>query len=340
MLPNSDRSEPQRLISGRYPMQASSKAPTYADIESAYRTVAQGLTPTPLIAAHDPGGEIDGQLYLKCELFQPTGSFKPRGVLNWMANATDAELASGLVTVSAGNHATALAWAAGEKDIPVTVVMPANASPMKIAAARALGANVELIGDIDDAWARAHELQAGGLILVPPYDDPRIITGAGTLGMEIIQQCPVVPDVVVCCVGGGGMISGVGLAIKHTYPRTRIVGVEPAGAPTLARSWAAGGPVTLESTTTIAASLGANRAGDWTHEISCQVVDELVALNEQDIIAGTRATLTGTRLYAEPGGAIAVSALLSGQVALNRNQTAVATVSGGNMDLSLLETLL
>lgn len=321
-------------------MQNPNIAPTPADIEAARAVVTASLAPTPLLHAADLGADLAGDLYLKCELLQPTGSFKLRGALNWMANASDTELARGLVTVSAGNHATGLAWAARQKNVPVTVVMPADASPMKTATARALGAEVELIGSIADAWERAAELEADGLTMVPPYDDPRIIAGAGTLGLEIIDQCPSAPDVVVCCVGGGGMLSGVGLAIRQAYPSARIVGVEPEGAATLTRSWAAGGPVTLETTTTIAASLAANRAGRWTHEISRQVVDEIVTLSEDEIIAGTKATLTRGRLFAEPGGAIAVAALLHGHVALDENETAVAIVSGGNMDLPLLKGIL
>ncbi|ROO26398.1 threonine ammonia-lyase [Salinisphaera orenii] len=321
-------------------MQPADTAPRAADIDAARAVVAERLAPTPLVRADDLGADLAGDLYLKCELLQPTGSFKPRGALNWLANASDAERAAGLVTVSAGNHATALAWAAASRGLPVTVVMPADASPLKAESARALGATVELIGGIDDAWARARELEASGLTLVPPYDDPRIIAGAGTMGLEILDQCPRVPDVVVCCVGGGGLISGVGLALKQAHPDIRVVGVEPAGAPTLARSWAAGEPVTLASTDTIAASLGANRAGRWTHAVSRQVVDELVAIDEPQIVAGTRATLTRGRLHAEPGGAIAVAALLAGRVPLAAGQTAVAIVSGGNMDPSLLRDLL
>lgn len=321
-------------------MQRADTAPRATDIEAAHTVVAEHLAPTPLVRANDLGAELAGDLYLKCELLQPTGSFKPRGALNWLANVSAAERAAGLVTVSAGNHATALAWAARSRERPVTVVMPADASPLKAESARALGATVELIGGIDDAWARAHELQAAGLTLVPPYDDPRIIAGAGTMGLEILEQCPHPPDTVVCCVGGGGLISGVGLAAKHMHPDTRVVGVEPAGAPTLARSWAAGGPVTLNATDTIAASLGANRAGRWTHEVSGQVVDELIQLDEDEIVEGTKATLTRGRLYAEPGGAIAVAALLHGHVPVAAEETVVAIVSGGNMDLPLLQGLL
>lgn len=321
-------------------MNAAETAPTHADVAAARGVVAARLAPTPLIAAHGLAHRIAGDLWLKCESFQPTGSFKPRGALNWLARASADECAAGLVTVSAGNHATALAWAARAKKLPVTVVMPANASRLKTEAARALGATVELIGGIDDAWGRAHELAADGLTLVPPYDDPRIIAGAGTVGLEILEQSPVVPDVVACCVGGGGLISGLGLALKQAHPDLRLVGVEPTNAPTLTRSWAAGGPVTLESTDTVAAALGANRAGRWTHAVSRAVVDELVTLDEDEIVGGTLATLMEGRLYAEPGGAIAVAALLAGKIPVAEHETAVAVVTGANMDRSLLQRML
>lgn len=320
-------------------MQNANRAPDYADIEAAGRVVAGRLSPTPLLAATELGADLAGDLYLKCESLQITGSFKPRGALNWIANATDDELAAGLVTVSAGNHATALAWAARARNAPVTVVMPASASRLKADAARGYGAEVELIGDINETWERGHELADSGLTMVPPYDEPRIIAGQGSVGLELLAQCPVVPDVVVCCVGGGGLISGIGLALKHAHPNIRLIGVEPAGAPTLTASWEAGEPTTLEAPESIAASLGANCAGRWTHEISQQVVDELVTLDEDAIIEGSRAVLTRGRLYAEPGGAIATAALLSGAVPLARGETAVATVTGGNMDPALARKL-
>lgn len=321
-------------------MQSSDKEPTYSDIEAAGHVVASHLPPTPLLAAAELGSALAGDIYLKCESLQRTGSFKPRGALNWIANATSDELAAGLVTVSAGNHAIGLSWAARAHDIPVSVVMPADASPLKAQTARAYGASVELVGDINDAWARADELTASGLTMVPPYDEPRIIAGQGTVGLELLEQCPAVPDVVVCPVGGGGLISGLGIAIKHVYPNIRLVGVEPAGAPTLKTSWDVGEPSTLDSPKSIAASLCANRAGRWTHQVSLQVVDELITLDDDDIISGTRATLTNARLYVEPGGAIAVAALLAKQVPLSGGETVVAIVTGGNMDLSLLQTLL
>ncbi|HLQ86596.1 MAG TPA: pyridoxal-phosphate dependent enzyme [Salinisphaeraceae bacterium] len=321
-------------------MQAPDRTPVYADIEAAGAIIAAQLAPTPLLPATELGASLAGSLYLKCESLQVTGSFKPRGALNWIANATAEELAAGLVTVSAGNHATGLAWAARARQVPVTVIMPADASPLKAQAARDYGAEVRLIGDINGAWAAAYELAESGLTLVPPYDEPRIIAGQGSIGLELLQQCPRVPDVVVCPVGGGGLISGLGLALKQAQPQLRLVGVEPAGAPTLRASWDAGEPVTLQAPHSIAASLGANRAGIWTHALSQQVVDELITLDEATIIDGTRATMTRGRLYAEPGGAIAVAALLAGRVSLAAGETAVAIVSGGNMDLALLQQML
>lgn len=310
-------------------------------VEAARREIAAFLEPSPCLRSAPLEAALGRPLRLKCELFQPTGSFKPRGVLNWLANATDDELTGGLVAVSAGNHGMALAWAAGARDVPVTVVMPENASAYKADACRAFGAEVVLHGDIHAAWARARELVVErGATLVPPYDEPRIIAGQGGVGLELLEQVPE-PDAVLCPVGGGGLISGIGVALKARRPSVRVIGIEPAGAATLGAAWAAGGPVDLTDIDTIAASLGANRAGEHTYAISREVVDELVTVTDDSIVTAARLLITEGKLYAEPGAALGVAALLDGTVTLpDDDATAVAIITGGNLDRPLLDRLL
>ncbi|MCW8128345.1 threonine/serine dehydratase [Microbulbifer halophilus] len=319
-------------------------SPTAADIAAARKNIAAALEPTPCLRSRPLEERLGRPLWLKCELLQRTGSFKPRGVLNWLAGAAPDELARGLITVSAGNHGMALAWAGGERRIPVTVVMPEGASAYKVEACRDYGAEVLLHDDIHAAWAHARQrAQDTGATLVPPYDHPRIIAGQGTVGLELLDQLPGL-DTVICPVGGGGLISGIGLALKAAKPQLRLIGVEPAGAATLKSAWDAGGPVDLEKPATLATSLGANRAGECTYPISRQVVDELVALEEDAIAAGTELLLGSGKLYAEPGGAIAVAAIASDTVILGEDEYVAAVVSGGNMEkkelLKLLSTAL
>ncbi|WP_308367596.1 MULTISPECIES: threonine/serine dehydratase [unclassified Microbulbifer] len=311
-----------------------------AEIEAARKAIDGLLESTPCLRSRPLEEQLGRPLWLKCELFQQTGSFKPRGVLNWLASAADTRLERGLVTVSAGNHGMALAWACGERGIPATVVMPEGASPFKVEACRGYGAEVILYGDIRATWAHAKELvRERGATLVPPYDDPYIIAGQGTVGLELLEQLPEL-DTLICPVGGGGLISGIGIAIKHARPEVRIVGVEPAGAATLKTAWDAGGPVELEKVQTLAASLGANRAGEHTYAASRRVVDELVALDEDAIAAGAELLITRGKLYAEPGGAIAVAAVAAGAVSLDKGSCVAAVVSGGNMETGELLKLL
>lgn len=309
-------------------------------VHAAGRVVAEFLRPSPCLRSAPLEAVLGRPLWLKCELFQPTGSFKPRGALNWLANAAEAELAGGLVAVSAGNHGMGLSWAAGARGVPVTVVMPEGSSEYKAAACRAFGAEVVLHGDIHQAWAHARALVAErDATLVPPYDEPRIIAGQGSIGLELVEQVPAL-ETVLCPVGGGGLVSGLGVALKAERPSARVIGVEPEGAATLGAAWAAGGPVDLTGIDTIAASLGANRAGEHTYAISREVVDELVTVADDSIVAAARALITEGKLYAEPGAVLGLAALMDGTVAVPPGAEVAAVVTGGNLDRALLERIL
>ncbi|MGM0577884.1 MAG: threonine/serine dehydratase [Myxococcota bacterium] len=310
------------------------------DIREARRALVDALDATPLLRSSGLEERLGHPVRLKCELFQRTGSFKPRGALNWVCHASRAQLERGLVTVSAGNHAQALAWAARAVGAPVTVVMPSDASPMKVEACRRYGAEVVLHGRIDDATAHMQVLRKErGLVLVHPYDEPRVIAGQGTVGLEITEQLPDV-DLVVVPVGGGGLVSGIAMAVKAARPGARVIGVEPEGAATMRYAWDRGGPTPLPSVRTVASSLGALSAGEHTYALTRQWVDDLVTLDEDAILTGLHVTLTSAKLYAEPGGAIAVAALLAGRVPVRRGEQVVAVVSGGNLDLSKLRGLI
>lgn len=311
---------------------------TYSHIVEAHETISGEVQTTPLLRIPDLETSLGAALALKAELLQVTGSFKARGALNWVRRAPEGILQRGLITVSAGNHAKALAWAARAADAPLTVVMPAAASPVKAEDCRVLGARVVLHGTINETWAHAEKLrEEQGLTMVPPYDDPGIIAGQGTAGLEIVQQHPEV-DTVVCPVGGGGLVSGVAIAVKQLRPDARVIGVEPAGAPTLGEAWRRGGPVTLESTDTLAASLGANRAGEHTWALSRRWVDDLITVTEEEIRTGFRLVAGQGKLLAEPGAAVAVAAMLAGKID-PPGHAVVGLVTGGNLDLDRVSAI-
>ncbi len=309
------------------------KLPTLAHIQAAADRIRDAVPETPTLRAHDLGEHLGLPLYLKAENLQKTGSFKTRGACHWLRTASARELEKGLVTVSAGNHATALAWAAREQGVPVTVVMPEGSSPTKIAAARALGAEVIVHGRIQEAVALCQQLRSErGLTLVHPYDDPRVMAGQGTVGLEILAQLPDTGRI-LCPVGGGGLISGIGIAVKALKPAVELIGVEPLGAATLRNAWDRNDAgAELATVDTVAASLAPAVAGRYTYAVSRRVVDDIVTVGDDAIIEATRLLLTRGRLYVETGAAVAIAALLEGKVGATSSST-VSVITGGNMDI-------
>ncbi|MDX1757049.1 MAG: threonine/serine dehydratase [Marinobacter sp.] len=311
--------------------------PDENDIAEAQGRIRSLVPETPLWRAWDLEASMGQSLWLKCENLQRTGSFKVRGALNWLLTASEQELAPGLVTVSAGNHAIALAWAASMRQVPVTVVMPEGSSPFKIERARALGADVVVHGQIQQAVAYCHTLrEEQGRTLVHPYNDPRVMAGQGTVGLEMLRQLPAVKRV-LCPIGGGGLISGIGLAMKARRPDIELVGVEPAGAATMLNAWQqrdAG--ATLASVDTWAASLAPAVVGDRTYAAARQVVNRIVTVSEAGIREATGRLLTETRLYVEPGAAVGLAALIEQQVATDPDCATALVITGGNLDLDQL----
>jgi threonine dehydratase len=271
---------------------------------------------------------------------QKTGSFKVRGALNKLALLDDAARARGVITVSAGNHAQALAWAARDAGVQCTVVMPAAASRTKVDASRGYGAEVVLHGASSiEAFARAHELASErSLTFVHPFDDEAIMAGQGTVGLEIVEQMPDVEDVIVP-IGGGGLIAGVAVAVKELRPSARVFGVEPTGAAVMRQSLDAGRPVRPEIVKTIADGLAAPMAGDLTFDVVRRYVDDVVLVTDDEIKSAMRDILLSTKLLAEGGGAAATAAVLADRLPL-RGRKVVAVLSGGNVDASVIAGIL
>jgi threonine dehydratase len=272
------------------------------------------------------------RLRLKCESFQKTGSFKPRGALNLVMSLPPERRGRGLITVSAGNHAQAVAWAARVVGLPCTVVMPTDAPRAKLDAVRGYGATIVLHDDRPTLFERLREEEARtGAAFVHPYDDPAGLAGAGTVGLEIVEQAPDVECVVVP-IGGGGLIGGVASAVKALAPRCRVVGVELADGPGMKPALDAGVPVPAPRPRTIADGLTAPFVGKLPLAIAREAVDDLAFVTEAEIFEAMRMLLLRAKLYVEGAGAAATAAVLAGKVRVPAGSNVVAIVSGGNVD--------
>lgn len=309
-----------------------------ADIERARAQVGDRVHVTPVFTAATVGADLGVRLHLKAELFQKTGSFKPRGVFTKLLSMDPAELARGLVSLSAGNHAAALAYGATTLGATATIVMPASAMPSKVAATRRYGgAVVQTDGSLLDTCLALQ--QERDLTLVHPFDDLAVMAGQGTVGLELLEQVPQ-PGLVVVPVGGGGLISGVAAAVKLQHPSVRVVGVEPEGADAMCRSIEQGAPAHLDRVDTIADGLAPPFAGEHTLRHVQQFVDEVVRVTDQDIAASVRVLIQRCKLAAEPSGAAGLAALLSGKVTPPAGGTVVCVISGGNLEPDVLKQLL
>jgi threonine dehydratase len=314
------------------------RAPSYDDLLAA----RQLLAPTPIrqtpVHTSRTLGEAAGvdDLRLKLELFQVTGSFKPRGAYNRIASLTPEERARGVITVSAGNHAQAVAYAAALAGTSSVVVTWKTASKLKLDAAQAYGAETLRLGDTP---LEAFEAMFGvrderGLVLIHPFDDPLVLAGQGTLGLELVDDVPDVGTVVIP-IGGGGLIGGVAIALRHLRPGVRIVGVEPEGAPTLTRALQAGAPVPLDDVSTIADGLSAPFAGALTYELVRDLVDDVVLVTDAEILSAMRLLALRAKVVAEPAAAAGLAALVAGRVA-PASGPVVVVVSGGNVAAEMI----
>jgi len=311
-----------------------------ADVRAARERIAGHVRRTPLLASADLEALVGAPVALKCEHLQVTGSFKPRGIVNAVASLDADERARGLITMSAGNTAIALAYAARALGARATVVMPEGAPATKLEATRALGAEIVLHPDrvtLGDRVAR--ERDARGARYVHPHEDPAVLAGHGTIGLEVVEDDPEV-DLVVVPVGGGGLIGGIAVAMAALRPRARIVGVETKGAPTMRAALDAGTPVRLERIDTIADGLTAPIAGAPAFEIVRRHVEDVVVLDDEAVREAMRFLGTRAKQIVEPAGAVAVAALLTGAVRPRAGERVVAILSGGNVDLDRYAALL
>jgi threonine dehydratase len=301
------------------------------DVERARERIAGRVHRTPLLSSRTLSERVGADVSFKAELLQRTGSFKPRGVLNKLSTLSDEEKRRGVISISAGNHAQALAYAAAVEGIDALVVMWETASPMKIAAARGYGATIDTEApDIPAAFVRLDALiEETGRTLVHPYDDPLVMAGQGTVGLEIVEDVPDV-EVVLVQVGGGGLVSGIATAIRGLRPDARVVAIEPELSAALHESLKVGEPVTVEPLS-IADGLNGPYAGGNCVRICGALGIESVLVTEDDLKEGFRFMYGRMKLACEVAGAATAAALLAGKVELEPGAKVAAVVSGGNV---------
>lgn len=312
---------------------------TKDEIDAARTRIRPHIHETPVVTSTRLGNAAGVHLQLKCESMQRTGSFKARGALNAMMQLSAAEKAKGVVTVSAGNHAQSLAWAASLVGADSIACMPETASRSKIEATRGYGGTVELVpGEKVKVFDRAREIASQGRVLVHPFEDARVAAGAGTVALELLEQAPDL-DAILVPIGGGGLIAGIAVAVKAIKPNVQVIGVEPEGAATMKAAMDGGAPQTI-SPNTVADGLAAPMVGAMTLEAVKRFTDGLVLVTDEEILSAMRDLLSYAKLVVEPAGAASVAALLSGKATFKRGARVAAIISGGNVDLPRLKELL
>jgi threonine dehydratase len=306
-----------------------------AEIEAARDRIAGTAVRTPLLRLHGP--DTGAEIYLKLENLQPINSFKIRGATNAVLLASAAERAKGLVTASAGNMAQGVAWAARSFGVPATIVVPEQAPEAKLAAIERLGGRV-IKRPYDDWWNVIIAGKAEGIdgLFVHPVQDPGVMAGNGTIGLEILEDLPD-PDTVVIPYGGGGLTAGIASAIKALRPQTRIVTAEPEGGAALAAAFAAGEPASVEFRASFVDGAGSRRVLDSMWPLVRTLVDDAVAVPVSDVAAAVRTLAERARVIAEGAGALAPAAALSGRAGPGK---VVCVVSGGNINLGKLASIL
>ncbi len=319
--------------------------PELDDCRAAARVIEGRVHRTPLLSSRSLGEAIGREAFLKAELLQRTGSFKLRGAINRVAALSEAERAAGAVTVSAGNQAQAAALACAQAGVDLVVFMWRTASAVKIAATRGYGASVDLDAqDGAEAFARMHAFAAQtGRVVLHPYDDPLVIAGQGTVGLEICADLPA-PGTVIVPASGGGLVSGVAIAVKALAPGSRVVAVQPENTPTLRASGPGGSvvaaPARAPGATTIADALTAPAIGELCLRVCASHVDEVVHLSERELRDGVRFVYARAKLACEAGAAAGVAALLAGKVSDLGSGPVVAVISGGNITAEAAASIL
>ena len=313
---------------------------TLDDVRAARARLDGSIHVTPCAHSETLSTMTGARVFVKLENLQMTGSFKERGAANALLQLRPAERRRGVVTASAGNHGLAVAFHAARLGIAAVIAMPAWAPLRKIAWARRHGAEVVLHGEnYDEAYARAVELKAErGLVFVHPFDDPRVIAGQGTIGLELAEQVPAL-DAVLVPVGGGGLIGGVGLALKSLRPGARVIGVQAEEIPAMQAALAADRRVVVPAASTIADGIAVRRVGEHTFDLARRYVDEVVSVGEEEIANAILLLLEIEKTVVEGAGAVALAALVNGRVALS-GKTVVLLLSGGNIDVNVVAQII
>jgi threonine dehydratase len=308
---------------------------TLDDVQNARKALVGVVRETPLEPSRPLSALLSGPAWLKCENVQRAGSYKIRGAYVRISRLTDAERARGVVAASAGNHAQGVALAASLLGTVATVFMPLGAPLPKVAATKGYGARVELTGNnVDEALLAAHDFaERTDAVLIHPFDHPDVIAGQGSVGLEILEQCPDVRTIVTG-IGGGGLISGIAVVAKAANPPVRVIGVQAAGSASMVASLRAGAPVRLESYATIADGIAVGRPGDLTFAHCSSLVDDVITVTEEDIARAMVMLIERAKLVVEPAGAVGVAALLSG--AIRDPGPVVSVLTGGNIDPLLM----
>mgnify|MGYP000627913118 CR=1 FL=1 len=311
------------------------------DVLAARERVEGVARRTPVSHSHVFSDLVGAEVHLKSETFQRTGAFKIRGATNRIATLSEDARAAGVVTASAGNHAQGVALAATRTGVDATIVMPEYAPVSKVEATEGYGGTVVLHGaDYDAAAERAREIEAEeGRTYVHAFNDDAVMAGQGTIGLEIVEDLPEV-DTVVVPVGGGGLIGGIATAVTARKPDARVVGVEAAGAPKYVESLAAGELVTLDAVDTIADGIAARRGGERPFEIIQERVDDVVTVSDSQVAVAVTYALERAKTLVEGAGAVGLAALLGGAIDVEPDEVVVPVLSGGNIDVNTLTTVL
>lgn len=309
-------------------------------IKEAAETIKGSVKRTQIIECPTMEKLTGNKVFFKLENLQKTGSFKVRGALNKIMHLTEEEKARGVIASSAGNHAQGVALGATNLGIKSTIVMPGTAPLSKVMATRGYGAEVVQVGTVyDDAYKKACEIQAEtGATFLHPFDDPYVIAGQGTIGMEIIEDLEDV-DMVIVPIGGGGIASGIAKAVKSLKPSVKMVGVEAENAASMLEAVKQGCPCTIKTTPTIADGIAVARAGQLTCEMIRDYVDEIVTVSEDDIARAILFLMEKGKVVAEGAGATPVAALLAGKIK-EQGQNICCVISGGNSDINMIERII
>jgi len=313
---------------------------TLSEVRRAGERIAPHIIRTPLVYSPTFSALCGYEVYLKLETMQKAGSFKVRGAVNRILSCRGEIGKKGVIAASAGNHAQGVAVAARLAGVPATVVMPAWASVSKQAAARSYGAEVILSGvTLEESIGHAQDLAKAGMTYIPAFDDPGVIAGQGTVGLEILEDLPET-DLILVPVGGGGLIAGIAVAAKGMDPRVRVGGVQAAACPSATEAVKAGRPVLVEAGATLADGIRVRRVGDLAFPVLRDLVDEIVTVGEEEIAEAMLQLLERKKVIAEGAGAAPLAALISGRVKAREGSRVVLVVSGGNVDTPLLDRVI